>query len=128
MKAREVSNYIIGALLILSGVAVTVFEPSWIISVSGAMGGLIGAGVALIAVNYVGRKQRKDNRPDERDFQIAERAAYRSFQVTFPVIGFSLAFLGLTELSFRARTAVSLIFGVMGVSYGIAFFYYRRRM
>ena len=128
MKAREVSNYIIGALLILSGFLVNVYEPSWVISVSGAMGGLVGAGLALMAVNYIGKKQRGENRPDERDFQIAERAAYRSFQVTFPVMGFSLAFLGLTELSFRARTAVSLLFGVMGVSYGIAFFYYKRRM
>ena len=128
MKAREVSNYLIGSLLILSGVAVTVFEPSWIISVSGAMGGLIGAGVALIAVNYIGRRQERNNRPDERDFEIAERSAYRSFQVTFPVMGFSLAFLGLTELSFRAQTAVSLLFGLMGVSYAAAFFYYRRRM
>jgi uncharacterized membrane protein len=130
IKTQEIISILFGIVLVISGVYVLVYEPDWVTSVSGAMGGLIGAGVALILITFWQYRSRVSGelREDERDYRIAEKASFRTFQVTFILQGFLFAVLGIFTIQLPAQPVVGLLFAITGVSYVVFFYWYRNKM
>jgi len=126
----EIPTLVLGVLLIIAGLLVTIFEPNIISSTSGAMGGLIGAGVAaiLIAARGLWQQKKQEITEDERDYKIAEKATFKVFQVMFPVIGFSFATLSFINWELSARPVLGVLFALMGVLYAGFNFRYKRRI
>jgi uncharacterized membrane protein len=129
MQTKNIANISIGLILIALGIAVGITEPSIVSSVDGVMGGLIGAGIALLVVTYITRKRMiESNEPDERSFRLAEKSAYRTFQIVFPVTGFVFAVITFLDVSFTVQPVLALLFALMGVSYASFYYWYKRRM
>lgn len=130
MNLREVVILIAGLILIGLGVGVFVLEPHWISSVSGAVGALVGAGIAAMVVTLLNieKKKSKGVVADERDYRIAEKAGYRFFQIIFPLTGFVLAVITVIENNLSAQAVLGTIFAVMGVSYVGLYYWYRSKM
>lgn len=130
MDSREVATLVAGLILVGLGAGVFVLEPGWISSVSGAVGALVGAGVAAMVVTLLNVRRRKSQGmvADERDYRIAEKAGYRFFQVVFPLTGFMLAVVSIVENDLSAQTVLGPVFAVMGVSWVVFYYWYRRKM
>lgn len=130
MSKREIGVIVFGIVLIISGILTTFLEPEWIVSVSGTMGGLIGAGTAalLIGVWNLKKEKAREVTSDERDYKIAEKATFKVFQVMFPVTGFSFAILSFVKNDLGARPVLGILFGFMGILYTIFYYHYRRKM
>ncbi len=130
MKTQEIISLIFGIALLTTGIYIMVYEPAWVSSVYGATGGLIGAGVALIAITLWNYKNRKSGiiKEDERDYRIAEKASFRTFQITFIIQGFLLAVLGIFNIQLQAQPVVAILFAITGISYMGFFQWYRKQM
>ncbi len=130
IRTQEIISILFGIVLVISGVYVLVYEPDWVTSVAGAMGGLIGAGVALILITLWQYRSRVSGelREDERDYRIAEKASFRTFQVIFILQGFMFAVLGIFTIQLPAQPVVGLLFAITGVSYAAFFYWYRNKM
>ncbi|WP_209619425.1 DUF2178 domain-containing protein [Methanolobus bombayensis] len=130
MKAQEIISLIFGTVLFTMGTYVMVYEPAWVSSIYGAAAGLIGAGIALVAItlwNYMNRKSGII-KEDERDYRIAEKASFRTFQIIFIIQGFLLAVLGIINIQLPAQPVVATLFAITGISYMGFFQWYRKQM
>lgn len=130
MDSRETATLIAGLILIGLGSGVLVLEPSWISSVSGAVGALVGAGIAAIVVTLLNIRRRRSRGmvADERYYRIAEKAGHRFFQIIFSLTGFVLAAVSIIENDLPAQAVLGPIFAVMGASYVGLYYWYRRKM
>ena len=130
MKAQEIASFTIGIFLVTIGIYIWVYNPSWVSSVHGATVGLIGAGVALILIALWKYKIRISGevREDERDYRIAEKASFKTFQIIFIVQGFLYATLGILDIQLPAQPVVGVLFAITGISYAGIFWLYRRNM
>ncbi|MCJ7450262.1 MAG: DUF2178 domain-containing protein [Candidatus Nanohaloarchaeota archaeon QJJ-9] len=120
----------LGALLILTGIYVNLQKPSWVLNANTAWAAFMGAGIAALLITALKKYQKKKpgNIEDERSYRIAEKSAYRTFQLFFPILGFLFAGVSITKFSPEAEPILSLLFGFTGVTYAVAFFYYRRKI
>lgn len=130
MKAQEIASFTIGILLATIGIYIWAYNPSWVSSVHGAAVGLIGAGVALILIALWKYKIRISGevKEDERDYRIAEKASFRTFQIIFIVQGFLYATLGILDIQLPAQPVIGALFAITGFSYMGFFYWYRRNM
>lgn len=130
MKAQEIVSIIVGIFLVTLGIYVSVYKPTWVSNVYGAMIGLIGAGVALILIALWKYKIRKSGevKEDERDYRIAEKASFRTFQIMFILQGFLFATLGILNIQLPAQPVVAALFAITGFSYMGFFYWYRTKM
>lgn len=130
MKAQEIASFTIGIFLVTIGIYIWVYNPSWVSSVHGATGGLIVAGVALILIALWKYKIRISGevREDERDYRIAEKASFKTFQIIFIVQGFLYATLGILDIQLPAQPVIGALFAITGFSYMAFFYWYRRNM
>ena len=130
MKAQEIGSFTIGIFLVTIGIYIWIYNPSWVSGVYGATVGLIGAGVALILIALWKYKIRISGevREDERDYRIAEKASFKTFQIIFIVQGFLYATLGILDIQLPAQPVVGVLFAITGISYAGIFWLYRRNM
>ena len=130
MKAQEIVSFTFGIFLVMIGIYIAAYEPIWVSSVYGAMGGLIGAGIALILISLWKYKIRKSGeiKEDERDYRIAEKASFKTFQIIFIIQGSLYATLGILNIQLPAQPVVGILFAITGISYAGIFHWYKRKM
>lgn len=130
MKTQEIASITFGIFLVTLGIYILVYEPIWVSNAYGSMVGLTGAGVALILIALWRYKTRKSGeiREDERDYRIAEKASFRTFQIIFILQGFLFAMLGILNIQLPAQPVVAVLFAITGISYAGFFQWYRSKM
>lgn len=130
MKTQEIASFIIGIFLVMAGIYIQIFKPAWVSEAQGAGGGLIGGGVVLTLLTLKTYRTRKSGeiREDERDYRIAEKASFRTFQIIFILQGFLLGILGILNIQLPAQPVVGALFAVTGFSYMGFFYWYRSKM
>ncbi|MCQ1535768.1 DUF2178 domain-containing protein [Methanosarcina sp. KYL-1] len=123
-------SFTIGIFLVTIGIYIWAYSPTWVSSVSGAAAGLIVAGVALILIALWKYKIRKSGeiKEDERDYRIAEKASFKTFQIIFILQGVLYATLGILNIQLPAQPVVGALFAITGISYAGIFQWYRRKM
>jgi uncharacterized membrane protein len=126
----QVGTIGIGLLLFVGGAIVIALEPAWTWNPAGAGAALIAAGLTLIIMT-VGRRRREASDEvvvDERVTSIGEKSGYRAYQVTFILQGVIFAVVGLTTIDLPLTPVLGGLFGLTGLSYIIAYNWYRRSM
>lgn len=129
MKKKAIT-LITGIILLSTGIGTNFMNPDWISSTTGATGTLIGAGITalIISIWNTWQKTKKEVISDERDYRISEKASYKSFQISFTLTGFIFAGISITKYQPSAQAILGLIFALMGLSYILLFYHYRKKM
>lgn len=127
---KQTITPIAGIILLTSGIATYLTNPNWISSTTGATGTLIGAGITalIITIWNTWQKTKKEVITDERDYKISEKASYKTFQISFTLTGLIFASISITKYQPPAQTVLGLIFALMGLSYILLFYHYRKKM
>lgn len=130
MNSGKITGLIAGFILMGAGAGLLALnlESGWI-ETSSFLGALIGAGIATIAVTILNiRRRSRGMVADERDYRIAEKAGHRFFQIIFPLTGLVLAAVSIVENDLPAQAVLGPLFAVMGMSYVVLYYWYRRKM
>ncbi|MDK2825233.1 Predicted membrane protein [Methanolobus vulcani] len=130
MKNQEIILLIAGLVLSGFGIYIKIYEPAWVSNTEDPGGGLIGAGVVLILTSLRNRHYKKKGiiTEDERDYRIAEKASYRSFQIIFILQGFLFFILGISDIQLTAQSVIGVLFAASGIAYIGSFYWYRNKM
>jgi uncharacterized membrane protein len=130
MKRQEIVLLVTGIILFGIGIYIRIHELSWISSVSGPSGGLIGAGVVLTLItlkNYLNEKKGIITE-DERDYRIAEKASLKAYQTLLILQGILFFILSMFNMQIQAQPVVGILFAFTAISYIAFFYWYRKEM